>query len=98
MCVHVSTYDHHQVAPTKLPVTTAVIIETWKIDFKRHVPQKYMMWFEDVKGTVERHVQSDVPQEDAILLKEPGIYCFFLRCKIPRAKPFMEWVVETVLP
>ena len=65
---------------------------------KRHVPQKYMMRFEEVKGTVERHVQSDVPQEDSILLKEPGIYCFFLSCKMPRAKPFMEWVVETVLP
>ena len=69
-----------------------------EIDFKRHVPQKCMIRFEEIKGTVERHVQSDVPQEDAILLKEPGIYCFFLRCKMPRAEPFMEWVVETVLP
>ena len=65
---------------------------------KRHVPQKYMMRFEDVKDTVERHVQSDVPQNDAILLKEPGIYCFLLRCRMSKAEPFMEWVVETVLP
>ena len=65
---------------------------------KGHVPQKYMMWFEDVKDTVERHVQRDVPQDDTILLKEPVIYCFLLRCKMPKAKPFMEWVVETVLP
>ena len=64
---------------------------------KRHVPQKYMMRFEDVQGIVEIHVRSDVPQDDAILLKKPGLYCFLLRCKMPRAKPFMEWVVETVL-
>ena len=57
---------------------------------KRHVPQKYMMWFEDVKDVVERHVHPDVPQDDAILLKEPGLYCFLLRCKMPGAEPFME--------
>ena len=44
---------------------------------KRHVPQKYVMWLEDVKSIVKRHVRSDVPQNDAILLKEPGLYCFF---------------------
>ena len=32
------------------------------------------------------------------MLKEPGLYCFLLRCKKPRAEPFIEWVVETVLP
>ena len=64
---------------------------------KRHVPQKYMMWFEDVKDIVKRHVRSDVPQDDAILLKESSLYCFLLRCKMPNAKPFMEWAVETVL-
>ena len=65
---------------------------------KRHLPQKYMMRFEDVKDVVERHVRSDVPQDDAILLKEPCFYCFLLRCKMPWAKLFMEWAVETVLP
>ena len=65
---------------------------------KRHVPQKYTMRFEDVKDVVGRLVQSDVPQDDAILLKEPGFCCFLLRCKMPGAEPFMEWVVETVLP
>ena len=65
---------------------------------KRHVPQKYMMRFEDVKDTVKRHVRSDVPQDDAILLKESDHHCFLLRCKMPGAEPFMEWVVETVLP
>ena len=33
-----------------------------------------------------------------IIVLEPGLYCFILRCKKHRAKPFMEWVVETVLP
>ena len=36
---------------------------------KRHVPQKYSIWFEDIKDIVKRHVRSDVPQDDAILLK-----------------------------
>ena len=35
---------------------------------KRHVPQKYMMWFEDVIDIVKRHLRTDVPQDDAILL------------------------------
>ena len=65
---------------------------------KRHVPQKYTMRFEDVKDLVERLVRSDVQQDDAIQLKEPGLYCFLLRCKKPKAEPFMEWAVETVLP
>ena len=65
---------------------------------KRHVPQKFTMRFEDVKDIVERHGRLDVPQNDAILLKEPGLYCFLLRCKISGVEPFMEWVVETVLP
>ena len=64
---------------------------------ERHVPQKYMMRFEDIKDIVKRHVRLDVPQDDAILLKESSLYCFLLRCKIPEVEPFMEWV-KTVLP
>ena len=56
------------------------------------------MQFEDIKDIAERHVQLDVPQDDAILLKEPGLYGLFLRCKMPGAEPFMEWAVEIVLP
>ena len=37
-------------------------------------------------------------QPNTMLLKEPGLYCFLLCCKKPKAEPFMEWVVETVLP
>ena len=62
---------------------------------KRHVTQKYMMQFEDVKDIVKRYVRWDVPQDDAILLKEPGLYCFLLRCKMPGAEPVIEWAVET---
>ena len=65
---------------------------------KRHVPQKYMMRIEDVKGIVKRYVRSNVPQKDATLLKGPSLYCFLLRCKMPEAEPFMEWAVEAVLP
>ena len=41
---------------------------------KRHVPQKYMMRFEDVTDIVKRHLRADVSQDDAILLKESGLY------------------------
>ena len=64
---------------------------------KRHVPLKYMMRFEDVKVTVKRHVRLDVPQDDAILLQEPGLYCFLLRYKMPGAESWKQWAVETVL-
>ena len=37
-------------------------------------------------------------KENTVLLKEPGLYRFLLRCKRSRAKLFIEWVVETVLP
>ena len=57
-----------------------------------------MMLFEDVTDIVKRHLWTDVPQDDAILLKEPGLYCFLLRCKMPGVEPFMEWAVEAVLP
>ena len=43
-------------------------------------------------------VDIDLVKEDMVLLKEPGLYCFLLRCKKPKAESFMEWVVETVLP
>ena len=65
---------------------------------KRHATQKYMMRREDVLDMVKRHVPSDVPRHDAILLKKFSLYCFLLRCKMSETEPFMEWTVETVLP
>ena len=64
---------------------------------KRHVLLKHMMRFEDVKDTVKRHFRLDLPQDDAILLKEPSIYCFLLRGKMPGAESFTKWASETVL-
>ena len=61
-------------------------------------PENIRSGLRTLKILWKRHVRSDVPQDDAILLKEPGLYCFLLRCKMPEAEPFMEWVVETVLP
>ena len=38
-------------------------------------------------------------QPNTMLLKEPGLCCFLLHFKKPKAEPFMELlVVETVLP
>ena len=31
-------------------------------------------------------------------MKEPGLYCFLLRCKRDEVETFIEWLVETVLP
>ena len=61
---------------------------------KRHVLQKYILQFEGVKDIVKRHVWLYMPQDDAILLKEPGFYCFLLKCKIAETKPFMETVLR----
>ena len=55
------------------------------------------MRFEDVKDIVKKQVRLDFPQEDTVLMKERGLYCFLLRCKRDETEPFMEWAVETVL-
>ena len=49
-----------------------------------------MIDMKDVQKNLHLHL-------DIVLLKEPGIYCFLLRCKRDEARPFMEWVVKTVL-
>ena len=65
---------------------------------RTHVPGKHRMRLGDAKNILKREVDIDLPEEDTVLLKEPGLYCFLLRCKKPKTEPFMEWVVETVLP
>ena len=62
-----------------------------------HVPGKYRMRLGDAQNILRREVDIDLPKKDTVLLKESGLYCFLLRCKKPRAEPFMEWTVETVL-
>ena len=62
------------------------------------VPKKYKIQFGDAQVDLECVDYSVHTQPNIILLKEPGLYCFLLRYKRDEAKPFMEWVVETVLP
>ena len=63
-----------------------------------YVSGKYKMHLGNAQSMLGREVDVDLPKEDTVLLKEPGLYCFLLRCKKPKAEPFMEWAVETVLP
>ena len=66
---------------------------------RTYVPGKYRMRLGDAQNMLRTEADIDLlPREDTVLLKEPGLYCFLLRCKKPKAEPFMEWVVETVLP
>ena len=63
------------------------------------VPEKYKIRLGDVQVGLKEGVDSYVQtQPNTMLLKEPGLYCFLLRCKKSKAEPFMECVVETVLP
>ena len=65
---------------------------------QRLVPQKYKMRLRDADFTTEGVVKSDHTRPNTVLLKEPGLYCFLLRCGKAEAEPFMEWVCEEVLP
>ena len=63
------------------------------------VPEKYKIQFGDAQVDLKESVDDSVnTQPNTMLLKEPSLYCFLLRCKRIEAEPFMEWVVETVLP
>ena len=64
----------------------------------RLVPEKYRMRYGDVMSRCRVVPKSGDPPPDSVLLKEPGLYCFLLRCDKEDAEPFMEWAVETVLP
>ena len=92
MVVHIKNVGQCFVGIDVSRASGYVVDNNGKRAIKRHVPQRYTMQFEDVKDILERHVQSDMPQDDAILLKEPGLYCFLLRCKKPKAEPFVEWL------
>ena len=50
------------------------------------------------KNILRREVDIDLYKEETFLLKERDGHCFLLRCKKSKAKPFMEWLLETVLP
>ena len=65
---------------------------------QRFVPEKYKIRFGDAQVDLECVDNSVHTQPNTTLLKEPDLYCFLLRCKRIEAEPFMEWVVETILP
>ena len=65
---------------------------------QRLVPKKYKIQFGNTQADLEGVDNCVHTQPNIILLKEPGLYCFLLRCKRDQAEPFIEWVVETVLP
>ena len=65
----------------------------------RFVPDKYKIRLGDTQVDLEEGVGNSFhTQPNTMLLKEPGLYWFLLRYKKDEAEPFMEWVVETVLP
>ena len=65
---------------------------------QRLVPDKYKMRLRDVNIDLDKVDKSVHLHPDTVLLKEPGVYCFLLRCNKAEPEPFMDWVVETVLP
>ncbi|XP_057310276.1 uncharacterized protein LOC130648253 [Hydractinia symbiolongicarpus] len=65
---------------------------------QRLVPNKYKMRKGDAVVELQRVDRSVHPQQDTVLLTEPGLYCFLLRCGRPEAEPFLDWVVAEVLP
>ena len=65
---------------------------------QRLVPEKYKTRLSDARVDLEVVDNSVYTQPNTLLLREPGLYCFLLRCKRDKAEPSMEWVVETVLP
>ena len=65
---------------------------------QRLVPRKYRMRLGDVKTDLQGVLKSEYLHPDTVLLKETGVYCFLLSCNKTEAEPFMDWVVETVLP
>ena len=72
--------------------------ENGKKSIRNLVPSKYKLRFGDVKPSLNQREDILPLQKDTVLLKEPGLYCFLLRCKRDEVEPFMECLVETVLP
>ena len=72
--------------------------ESGKKAIQNLVPSKYKLRFGDVRPSLNQEEDIFPLHKDIILLKDPGLYYFLLRCKKPEAERFMEWSVETVLP
>ena len=65
---------------------------------QRLVLRKYRMRLGDIKIDLQGVLKSEYLHPDTVLVKDPGVYCFLLRCNKVKTEPFMDWVVETVLP
>ena len=61
---------------------------------QRLVPKKYKMRFGDADLDIDEVIKSDYLHQDTVLLKEPGLYCFLLRCGRKEAERFMEWLLR----
>ena len=72
--------------------------ENRKKAIKNLAPSKYKVLSGDVKPSLNQGEDIFRQHKDTVLLKEPGLYCFLLRCKRDEAEPFMECIVEAVLP
>ena len=72
--------------------------ENGKKAIQNLVPKKCNLRFGDVNLSLNQGKEIFPLHKDTVLLKEPRLYCFLLRCKRDEAEPFMEWFVETVLP
>ena len=62
------------------------------------VREKYKMRLGDAMIGMKEVDKNVHLHSDSVLLKEPGLFCFCLRCMRDEAEPFMEWVVEIALP
>ena len=65
---------------------------------QRLVPEKYKTRLGEAVIDMKELDKNLHLHPKTVLLKEPGLYCFLLRCKRDEAKPFTRWAVETVLP
>ena len=70
-------------------------IENRAETIQRLVPGKYRMRLGDAVIDMKEVDKNVHLHPDTVLLKEPDLYCFLLRCKMDEAEPFMEWVVES---
>ena len=65
---------------------------------QRLVPQEYKMRLGDAGIDLNGVLKSEYIHPNTVLLKEPGLYCFLLRCGKEKAEPFMKWVCKEILP
>ena len=65
---------------------------------QRLVPEKYKTQLDNVQVDLESVDNAAHTQPNTLLLKDPDLNWFLLRCNRGETEPFMEWVVETVLP